>query len=98
MLAKYLLEASIVEYDMVNYSPSIMAAAALYFSLLLLEPGARVSSCWTPSLVHYSSYTSHQLLPVVCRMANMIVNAKTSKFQTVHTKYTSKTPTTKGVH
>ncbi len=41
MLAKYLLEASIVEYDMVNYSPSIMAAAALYFSLLLLEPGKK---------------------------------------------------------
>ena len=49
-----------------------------------------MTSCWTPSLVHYSSYSSHQLLPVVCRMATMIVNAKTSKFQTVHTKYTSK--------
>jgi len=90
MLAKYLMEASIVEYDMVHYSPSIMAAAALNLSLLLLEPGAKMSTCWTPALQHYSSYSHQQLVPIICKMASIILNKKSSKFQSVHTKYQSK--------
>lgn len=89
-VAKYLLEASITEYEMAHCSPSIMAAAALFLALRLLEPDVTLATCWTDSLQHYSSYTAQQLLPVVSKMAAIVVKAKDSKLTTVHTKYTSK--------
>jgi len=89
-VAKYLLEASITEYEMAHCSPSIMAASALFLALRLLEPDVTLASCWNSSLQHYSSYTTQQLIPVVCKMAAIVVKAKDSKLTTVYTKYTSK--------
>jgi len=89
-VAKYFLEASITEYEMAHYSPSMMAAASLYLSLLLLEPNAQLSTCWTPTLAHYSAYTKAQILPVVFKIAAVIKKAKDSKLQVVYTKYCSK--------
>jgi len=89
-VAKYLLESSLLEYDMAHYSPSIQAAAALFLALRLLEPDATLESCWTPTLQHYSTYTKEKLLPVVSKMAAVMKKAKDSKLQAVHTKYLSK--------
>jgi len=89
-VAKYFLEASITEYEMAHYSPSMMAAASLYLSLLLLEPNAQLTTCWTPTLAHYSAYTKAQILPVVFKIAAVIKKAKDSKLQVVYTKYCSK--------
>ena len=36
-LAKYLMELTIIEYDMVQYNPSEIAAAALSLSMKLLD-------------------------------------------------------------
>ena len=45
-LAKYLMELTIVEYDMVQYLPSQIAAAALCLSMRLLD-----NSKWVNTLI-----------------------------------------------
>merc|ERR1719435_182777 len=89
-LAKYIMEVSLLEYEMAHHPPSLVAGAALYLSLRLLEPDVTLSTVWTSALSSYSTYTNKDLLPLVCRMAEVLVNMGSSKLQAVRTKYTSK--------
>jgi len=89
-VAKYLVEISLLEYELAHYPPSIMAAASLFLSLRILEPNATIGTVWTPTLQHYSTYKTRDLLPVVVRLAQAVLRAKESKLQAVHTKYASK--------
>merc|ERR1712183_768210 len=59
-LAKYAMELSLVEYEMAHVKPSILAAAALAISLKVLDQSGddkSIVEMWTPTLVHYTSYT-----------------------------------------
>lgn len=42
-LAKYLLELTMVDYEMVHFPPSMVASAALAFALKILDAGEWVS-------------------------------------------------------
>ncbi|XP_013401826.1 G2/mitotic-specific cyclin-B-like [Lingula anatina] len=85
-LAKYLMELTIVEYDMVQYTPSQVAAAALCLAVKVLD-----ESDWTDTLTHYSGYTDEQNKPVMQKMAALVVKANSgkSKLQAIKTKYQS---------
>ncbi|XP_045215937.1 G2/mitotic-specific cyclin-B-like [Mercenaria mercenaria] len=83
-LAKYLMELTIVEYDMVQYLPSQIAAAALCLSMKLLD-----SSKWTETLNHYSSYSEKDLFQTMQKLANLVIKAENSKLTAVRTKYSS---------
>eukprot|EP00092_Neocalanus_flemingeri_P001500 GFUD01001601.1.p1 GENE.GFUD01001601.1~~GFUD01001601.1.p1 ORF type:complete len:387 (-),score=93.99 GFUD01001601.1:167-1327(-) len=89
-VAKYLVEVSLLEYELAHYPPSLMAAAALFLSLRVLEPNATLATVWTPTLQHYSTYNTRELLPLVCKLSQAILKAKEGKLQAVHTKYMSK--------
>jgi len=89
-VAKYLVELTLLEYDMAHYPPSAVAAAALFLSLRLLEPDSTLSSVWTVTLQHYSTYTGRDLLPIVTKLAQALVRAKENKLQAVRVKYQSK--------
>merc|ERR1712168_434665 len=89
-VAKYLVELTLLEYDMAHYPPSAVAAAALFLSLRLLEPDSTLSSVWTVTLQHYSTYPGRDLLPIVTKLAQALVRAKENKLQAVRVKYQSK--------
>jgi len=89
-VAKYLVEVSLLEYDLAHYPPSLMAAAALFLSLRILEPNATLATVWTATLQHYSTYNTRELLPLVCKLSQVILKGKEGKLQAVHTKYMSK--------
>jgi len=89
-VAKYLIEISLLEYDIAHIPPSTMAAAALFLSLRLLEPQTSLATTWSPTLQHYSSYSARDLLPVVCKLAQVLTKRDESKLQAVHTKYMNK--------
>merc|ERR1712042_14958 len=89
-VAKYFVELTLLEYDMAHYPPSAVAAAALFLSLRLLEPDSTLSSVWTVTLQHYSTYTGRDLLPIVTKLAQALVRAKENKLQAVRVKYQSK--------
>ncbi|KAL1007263.1 hypothetical protein UPYG_G00084260 [Umbra pygmaea] len=85
-LAKYLMELTLLDYDMVHYHPSEVAAAALCLSQLLLD-GLK----WTPTQQHYSSYDENHLKPIMQHIAKNVVsvNEGRTKLQAVKNKYAS---------
>ncbi|KAM8793540.1 LOW QUALITY PROTEIN: G2/mitotic-specific cyclin-B1-like [Eudromia elegans] len=89
-LAKYLMELSMVDYEMVHFPPSKTAAAASCLALKVLDGGEWVS--WlTPTLQHYMTYTESDLLPVMQHMAKniILVNQGLTKHVMVKNKYAS---------
>ncbi|CAL8377591.1 unnamed protein product [Gadus morhua 'NCC'] len=85
-LAKYLMELTLVDFAMVHYRPSEIAAASLCLSQLLLE-----DLPWSPTQHHYATYDVGHLKPIMQHMAKNVVtvNGGKTKFQAVKTKYSS---------
>lgn len=85
-LAKYLMELTLLDYDMVHYHPSEIAAASLCLSQLLLE-----GLPWSPTQQHYSTYDEAHLRPIMQHMAKNVVriNEGKAKLKTVKKKYSS---------
>ncbi|XP_075430798.1 G2/mitotic-specific cyclin-B1-like [Ascaphus truei] len=86
LLAKYLMELVMVDYNMVHIPPSQVAAAAFCLALKVLGGGE-----WTPTLQHYMAYTEDSLIPVMQHMAKNVlkVNQGLSKHMSVKNKYAS---------
>uniref|UniRef100_A0A3P8RPB2 Cyclin B2 n=1 Tax=Amphiprion percula TaxID=161767 RepID=A0A3P8RPB2_AMPPE len=85
-LAKYLMELTLLDYSMVHYRPSEIAAASLCLSQLLLD-----GLPWSPTQQHYSTYDEVHLKPIVQHIAKnvVMVNEGKTKFQAVRNKYSS---------
>ncbi|XP_023651647.1 G2/mitotic-specific cyclin-B1 [Paramormyrops kingsleyae] len=85
-LAKYFVELTMVDYDMVHFAPSLIASAA--FALML-----KVFSCgeWTPTLQHYMGYSEDCLVPVMQHIAKNVVkvNEGQTKHMAIKNKYAS---------
>ncbi|XP_022346846.1 G2/mitotic-specific cyclin-B1-like isoform X2 [Enhydra lutris kenyoni] len=83
-LAKYLMELTMLDYDMVHFPPSQIAAGAFCLALKILDNGE-----WTPTLQHYLSYTEESLLSVMQHLAKNIVmvNRGLTKHMTIKNKY-----------
>lgn len=82
-LAKYLVEIYCVEYRLVPYTPSCIAAAAMWLARLALDRGE-----WTANLAHYSGYKEAALLPVANIMVNYLL--KPPAHQSLFEKYAAK--------
>uniref|UniRef100_S4R4W9 Cyclin B2 n=1 Tax=Petromyzon marinus TaxID=7757 RepID=S4R4W9_PETMA len=85
-LAKYLMELSLVDYNMVHFHPSQIAAAALYLSQKLMD-----DSKWNMDLQYYTTYTEEELMPVVQHLAKNVVkvNEGLTKQMATRNKYAS---------
>ncbi|XP_017315379.1 G2/mitotic-specific cyclin-B1 isoform X2 [Ictalurus punctatus] len=84
-LAKYFVELTMVDYEMVHFAPSQVASAA--FALML-----KVFNCeWTPTLEYYMGYAEDSLIPVMQHIAKNVVkvNEGLSKHLAVKNKYSS---------
>ncbi|NXI39901.1 CCNB1 protein, partial [Galbula dea] len=87
ILAKYLMELSIVDYDMVHFPPSKTAAAASCLAMKLFD------TCkWSAALQCYTTYTESDLLPLMQHIAKNVVFVKMGKTKqkAIHYKYASK--------
>ncbi|XP_074788386.1 G2/mitotic-specific cyclin-B1 [Athene noctua] len=87
-LAKYLMELCLMDYDMVYFPSSKIAAAAACLTLKLLK-GCK----WTPTLQHCTSYTESDLLPVMQHIAKniIIVNEGSTRYSAIKNKYAMST-------
>ncbi|XP_019583600.1 G2/mitotic-specific cyclin-B1 [Rhinolophus sinicus] len=85
-LAKYLMELTMLDYDMVHFPPSQIAAGAFCLAMKILDNGE-----WTPTLQHYLSYTEESLLLVMQHLAKNIVmvNRGLTKHMTIKNKYST---------
>ncbi|XP_013886626.1 G2/mitotic-specific cyclin-B1 [Austrofundulus limnaeus] len=85
-LAKYLLELTMVDYEMVHFPPSMVASAALALTLKILDVGD-----WDVTLQHYMGYTAESLIPVMAHIAKNVVkvNDGLTKHMAVKGKYST---------
>ena len=83
-LAKYLMELTIVDYDLVHCTPSQIAAAALCLSIKLLDQEE-----WSDTLTYYSHYRESEILPIIQRMGYLVQRSGVGKLTAIKTKYQS---------
>ncbi|CAJ0747995.1 17883_t:CDS:2, partial [Entrophospora sp. SA101] len=57
-IAKYLMEATLVDHAFLICTPSMIAAASLYLARVMLNRGE-----WHANLIHYSTFTEEQIIP-----------------------------------
>lgn len=82
-LASYLLELTLVEYKMVKYSPSHVAAAALLLSNKL----HRRQPSWPSAVAKHSKCTEHSLKECAKEICGLLENAEGNQLQAVRKKY-----------
>ncbi|NP_001081268.1 G2/mitotic-specific cyclin-B2 [Xenopus laevis] len=85
-LAKYLMELTLIDYEMVHIKPSEIAAAALCLSQKILGQGT-----WGTTQHYYTGYTEGDLQLIMKHMAKNItkVNQNLTKHVAVRNKYAS---------
>ncbi|NXL91687.1 CCNB2 protein, partial [Alectura lathami] len=85
-LAKYLMELTLIDYDMVHHLPSEIAAAALCLSQKILG-----HEKWGTKQQYYTGYTEDSLVMVMKHMAKNVVkvNANLTKYTAIKNKYAS---------
>lgn len=71
---------------MAHYRPSEVAAASLCLSLFLLS-SKKLEEVWTPTLAFYSKYSLQDLVPIVKKIAKIVVGVGKSKYKAVYKKY-----------
>ncbi|XP_057593446.1 LOW QUALITY PROTEIN: G2/mitotic-specific cyclin-B1-like [Hippopotamus amphibius kiboko] len=83
-LTKYMMELTMLDYNMVHFPPSQIAAGAFCLALKIVDNGE-----WTPTLQHYLSYTEESLLVVMQHLAKNIVmvNCGLTKHTTIKNKH-----------
>ncbi|XP_012541579.1 G2/mitotic-specific cyclin-B3 [Monomorium pharaonis] len=84
-LARYILEHSLMDYTMIRFSDSKIAAAALLLALLMKDLGG-----WTPTLEYYSSYKLDDIRDICNLLNNSLHKEHKETLKTVYSKYSHK--------
>ena len=89
-MAKYFCELSLVYYEFSHLRPSMVAAAALYLSILLnsaanseIDP----NTMWTPALEYYSTYKLIDIESIINLLAHIILDSESSRLSQARDKY-----------
>lgn len=89
-ISKYFIELASVEYSMVHYLPSKIAAAAVFMTLKLKFPNQSDNSkLWSANMRFYTKYELTDLRSVVSNLAKIVLNAPKSKEKAVYSKYST---------
>ncbi|CAA7022062.1 unnamed protein product [Microthlaspi erraticum] len=83
MLASFLIELALVEYEMLRFPPSLLAATAVYTAQCTLD-GFRQ---WNSTCQHHSHYSQDQLMECSRKMVSLHEKAATGKLTGVYRKY-----------
>uniref|UniRef100_A0A5B7AJ50 Putative cyclin-A1-1-like n=1 Tax=Davidia involucrata TaxID=16924 RepID=A0A5B7AJ50_DAVIN len=83
-LASYLTELSLLEYTMLCYAPSLIAASATFLAKFILVPSERP---WTSTLRHYTLYKSSDLCDCVKALHRLCCNSHNSNLPAIREKY-----------
>lgn len=88
-MTKYFIELASVEYTMVHYLPSKIAAAAVFITMNLKSPNKVDAKLWSRNMQFYTKYTLDDIRPVVSHLAKIVLNAPKAKEKAVYTKYST---------
>ncbi|XP_068637672.1 cyclin-A1-4 isoform X2 [Aristolochia californica] len=83
-LTSYLAELSLLEYEMLCYKPSLIAASAIFLANFILLPSMRP---WNATLRHYTLYKSSELRECVKALHRLFCNSHGSNLPAIREKY-----------
>lgn len=84
-LARYILEMSLMEYDFIDGLDSMIAASALLLALRMVK----IENPWTPTLQHYSGYSTEDLFDLTHRLYDFMRKPQ-AHLKTIRSKYSHK--------
>jgi len=85
-LCKYLIEISLLDINLLKYTPSLIAAAAVYLGRAMAGKGPY----WTSTLEHYSTYKESKVRECACVFnAFLKKNQKSTSLKAIKTKYST---------
>jgi len=84
-LARFILETSLMDYDLLDVKDSLMAASALMLAFQMQD-----TSEWSPTLQYYSSFTKDDLRETTHRLLSMLVKLQAKNLKTIRNKYSHK--------
>lgn len=85
MLASFLMELALVDYEMLRYPPSLLAASAVYTAKCTIHGFSE----WNSTCEFHSHYSEDQLRECSRRMVSLHQKAATDKLTGVRRKYSS---------
>uniref|UniRef100_A0A5B7B9R0 Putative cyclin-A1-1-like n=1 Tax=Davidia involucrata TaxID=16924 RepID=A0A5B7B9R0_DAVIN len=83
-LANYIAELSLLEYSMLCFAPSLIAASAIFLAKYMLFPSKRP---WNSTLRHYTLYQPSDLCDCVKALHSLCCNSTNSSLPAIREKY-----------
>ncbi|KAJ7959165.1 Cyclin [Quillaja saponaria] len=83
-LTNFIAELSLLEYNMLCYAPSLVAASAIFLANFILFPSKRP---WNSTLQHYTLYQPSDLRNCVKDLHRLCLNSHSSTLPAVKEKY-----------
>jgi hypothetical protein len=82
-LARYLIELPLIEYKMLRYTPSMIAAAAVYLTMKILKR----DSPWNDHLKEETQYNEQQVRPCAKDLCILLQGIEKCSLQAVRKKF-----------
>lgn len=82
--ARYLIELPLIEYRMLKYSPSNLAASALFLAQKIMH---REEPAWNETMTQHSGYNESQLKPCAKDLCVLLQGIEKCSLQAVRKKY-----------
>ncbi|OIW02453.1 hypothetical protein TanjilG_05046 [Lupinus angustifolius] len=83
-LTNYIAELSLLEYSMLCYAPSLIAASAIFLAKFILFPSKKP---WNSNLLHYTQYRPSDLCRCVKDLHHLCCSRSTSNLPAIQEKY-----------
>ncbi|KAL6850178.1 hypothetical protein ACP4OV_020805 [Aristida adscensionis] len=83
-LANYISELSLLEYNLLSYPPSLIAASSIFLAKFVLQP---TKHPWNSTLAHYTQYKPSQLIDCVKALHRLFSVGTGSNLPAIREKY-----------
>ncbi|KNA05147.1 hypothetical protein SOVF_193090 [Spinacia oleracea] len=83
-LSNYVAECSLLDYNMLQYAPSLTAASAVFLAKYILSPSQRP---WNSTLQHYTLYEASDLHDCVKALHQLCLSSSSSSLSAIREKY-----------
>ncbi|XP_050878979.1 cyclin-A1-1 [Lathyrus oleraceus] len=83
-LTNYIAELSLLEYSMLCYAPSLIAASSIFLAKFMLFPSTKP---WNSTLQHYTQYQTSDLCACVKDLHRLCCNSPNSNLPAIKEKY-----------
>ena len=84
-LARFILETSLMDYELLDVKDSLMAASALMLAFQMQNVND-----WSPTLNYYSNFTKDDLRDTTHRLLSMLNKLQGKNLKTIRNKYSHK--------